>query len=176
ARSAMTRGAPNGTHRDRHARGAHRCVRSRAARPRARWWSPCGQYGRPRRCAASIWISTAHCWAPADRWCARPTAGSRFRGSVGREVSHLFRGWVDVAEAQGVLVANGFDWLRFVDNGVVRAAAEQMPGLPVIHAYHLIPAAASKPRAVARHMQARAYEPQDCIAVGDSREDADVSA
>ena len=39
-----------------------------------------------------------------------------------------------------------------------------------------IPAAASKPRAVARHMQARAYDPQDCIAVGDSREDADVSA
>jgi len=96
--------------------------------------------------------------------------------SVGREVSHLFRGSVDVAEAQGLLVANGFDWLRFVDNGVVRAPAEQMPGLPVIHAYHLIPAAASKPRAVARHMQARAYDPQDCIAVGDSREDADVSA
>jgi len=50
-----------------------------------------------------------------------------------------------------------------------------MPGLPTIHAYHLIPAVASKARAVARHMQARGYEPSDCIAVGDSREDLEVS-
>jgi hypothetical protein len=95
--------------------------------------------------------------------------------SLGREVSHLFRGAVDVLETQALLEEAGFGWLRFVDNGVVRAAAEQMPGLQVIHAYHLIPAAASKPRAVARHMQARGYGPQDCIAVGDSREDAAVS-
>ena len=38
-------------------------------------------------------------------------------------------------------------------------------------AYHLIPRASSKPRAVARHMQARGYTPEECIAVGDSRED-----
>jgi phosphoglycolate phosphatase len=96
--------------------------------------------------------------------------------SLGREVSHLFRGSVDVAEAQRLLEESGCGWLRFVDNGVVLAAAEQMPGLPVIHAYHLIPAAASKTRAVARHMQARGYGPDDCIAVGDSREDLEVSA
>ena len=69
----------------------------------------------------------------------------------------------------------GFDWLRLVDNGVVRAANEQMPGLPVIHAYHLIPAGASKARAVARHMQARGYARADCIAIGDSREDMDAA-
>jgi hydroxymethylpyrimidine pyrophosphatase-like HAD family hydrolase len=51
-----------------------------------------------------------------------------------------------------------------------------MPGLGVIHAYHLIPAAASKARAVARHMRARAYAPAECIAVGDSREDLEVSS
>jgi hydroxymethylpyrimidine pyrophosphatase-like HAD family hydrolase len=95
--------------------------------------------------------------------------------SIGREVSHLFRGSVDVTEASELLEGAGLGWLRFVDNGVVREATEQMPGLPVIHAYHLIPAAASKPRAVARHMRARGYGPQDCIAVGDSREDTDVS-
>ncbi len=69
----------------------------------------------------------------------------------------------------------GFGWLRLVDNGVVRAAAEQMPGLPVVRAYHLIPAGASKARAVARHMQARGYAPEECIAVGDSREDMDAA-
>ena len=51
-----------------------------------------------------------------------------------------------------------------------------MTGLPTIHAYHLIPAEASKARAVARHMQARGYEPSQCIAVGDSREDLEVSS
>ncbi len=45
----------------------------------------------------------------------------------------------------------------------------------MVRAYHLIPAAASKSRAVARHMQARAYAPEDCIAVGDSREDLGAS-
>jgi hydroxymethylpyrimidine pyrophosphatase-like HAD family hydrolase len=93
----------------------------------------------------------------------------------GREVSHLFRGHLDLAEAQALLDASGFEWLRLLDNGVVRAPEEQMPGLPTIHAYHLIPAVASKARAVARHMQARGYEPSDCVAVGDSREDLEVS-
>ena len=95
--------------------------------------------------------------------------------STGREVSHLFRGAVDLDEAQALLDAEGFQ-LRLVDNGVVRAASEQMPGVAVAHAYHLIPAAASKARAVARHMQARACGPEDCIAVGDSREDMEVAA
>jgi phosphoglycolate phosphatase len=94
----------------------------------------------------------------------------------GREVSHLFRGSVDLGEAQALLDSSGFGWLRLLDNGVVRAPEEQMPGLPTIHAYHLIPAAASKARAVARHMQVRGYAPAECIAVGDSREDLEVSA
>jgi hydroxymethylpyrimidine pyrophosphatase-like HAD family hydrolase len=95
--------------------------------------------------------------------------------SIGREVSHLFRGDVELSEVERLLTAEGFDWLRLVDNGVVRAASEQMPGLGVTHAYHLIPAAASKARAVARHMQARAYRRAECIAAGDSREDLGVT-
>jgi hydroxymethylpyrimidine pyrophosphatase-like HAD family hydrolase len=96
--------------------------------------------------------------------------------SVGREVSHLFRGAVAVDEAQQVLNDGGFEWLRLVDNGVVRAASEQMAGLEVVHAYHLIPAAASKARAVARHMRARGYAAAECIAAGDSREDLGVAS
>lgn len=91
--------------------------------------------------------------------------------SSGREVSHLFRGSVDLVEVAQLLASGGFDWLRLVDNGVVRASSEQMAGLEVVHAYHLIPAGASKARAVARHMQARGYGLEDVIAVGDSRED-----
>jgi phosphoglycolate phosphatase len=96
--------------------------------------------------------------------------------SIDREVSHLFRGAVDLADVHATLERAGFSWLRLVDNGVILAKAEQMPGLPVVHAYHLIPAGASKARAVARHMQARGYVPADCIAVGDSREDMDAAA
>ena len=96
--------------------------------------------------------------------------------SVNRDVSHLFRGALDLDEVGEVLAGAGFDWLRLVDNGVVHAPSEQMEGLPVVHAYHLIPAGASKTRAVARHMQARGYARADCIAVGDSREDMDAAA
>jgi hydroxymethylpyrimidine pyrophosphatase-like HAD family hydrolase len=96
--------------------------------------------------------------------------------SVRREVSHLFRGSVDLESVHSVLASAGFDWLRLVDNGVIHAQEEQMPGLPVIHAYHLVPGGASKARAVARHMQARGYQAADCIAAGDSREDMDAAS
>ncbi len=96
--------------------------------------------------------------------------------SIGREVSHLFRGDVDLAEADDLLRAAGIDWLRLVDNGVIREHAKDMPELRIVRAYHLVPAEASKARAVARHMQARGYAPQDCIACGDSRADLDAAA
>jgi hydroxymethylpyrimidine pyrophosphatase-like HAD family hydrolase len=96
--------------------------------------------------------------------------------ALGREVSHLFRGWVDLDEVARVLAGAGLGWLRLVDNGVIREHADRFPGVPAVHAYHLIPAAASKARAVARHMQARGYAPAECIAVGDSREDAETAS
>jgi phosphoglycolate phosphatase len=96
--------------------------------------------------------------------------------AAGREVSHLFRGNVDLDEVAALLEAEGLGWLRLVDNGVIRAASEQMPGHPVIHAYHLIPSGASKARGVARHMQIRGYQPEDCIAAGDSREDLEAAS
>ncbi len=94
--------------------------------------------------------------------------------SRGREVSHLFRGLVDLDEVHGALTDAGLGWLRLVDNGVVHEHTGTL-GLPIVHAYHLIPAAASKTRAVARHMQARGYQPADCIAAGDSREDMEAA-
>jgi phosphoglycolate phosphatase len=93
-----------------------------------------------------------------------------------REVSPLFRGAVDLRAAHALLAGAGIDWLRLVDNGVIREHAGRMPGLEVVHAYHLVPAGSSKVRAVARHMQARGYAAGDCIAVGDSREDMDTAS
>jgi hydroxymethylpyrimidine pyrophosphatase-like HAD family hydrolase len=97
--------------------------------------------------------------------------------SLGREVSHLFRGEVDLAAAAALLEESGLEWLRLVDNGVLAAHGVPVDGevfgleADRVHAYHLIPAEASKARAVARHMQNRGYTRDEVIAAGDSRED-----
>jgi hydroxymethylpyrimidine pyrophosphatase-like HAD family hydrolase len=53
-----------------------------------------------------------------------------------------------------------------VDNGEIG---------PATHTFHLIPADVSKARAVAAHMRARGYAREECVAVGDSREDLEVA-
>jgi phosphoglycolate phosphatase len=85
---------------------------------------------------------------------------------VDREVSHLFRGSIDVRDANQLLEAEGHGALRLVDNGEIEDGR---------HAFHLIPAVSSKAAAVAAHMRARGYERDECIGVGDSREDLDVA-
>jgi phosphoglycolate phosphatase len=90
-----------------------------------------------------------------------------------RDISHLLRGTIDVQEANELLAQNDLGHLRLVDNGVV-APRPHFDAPP--HAFHLLPAEASKVRAVAAHMQARGYSPDECIAIGDSREDAEVAA
>jgi hydroxymethylpyrimidine pyrophosphatase-like HAD family hydrolase len=83
-----------------------------------------------------------------------------------REVSHLFRGLIDAREANDLLAAEGHTGLRLVDNGEIG---------PGTHTFHLIPAAASKAGAVRAHMRARGYAPEQCVGVGDSREDLEVA-
>jgi hydroxymethylpyrimidine pyrophosphatase-like HAD family hydrolase len=86
----------------------------------------------------------------------------------GREVSHLFRGDVDALEADELLQREGLGHLRLVDNGGIHPVA---PGMEHMRAFHLVPRSASKGAAVAWHMRARGYAAEDCIAIGDSRED-----
>jgi hydroxymethylpyrimidine pyrophosphatase-like HAD family hydrolase len=95
---------------------------------------------------------------------------------VNREVSHLFRGLVDAEEVAALLAEHGHDELRLVDNGTVHSRSAALAELPQVRAYHLVPRAASKAGAVARHMQIRGYLPEECIAVGDSREDLGAAA
>ena len=92
-----------------------------------------------------------------------------------REVSHIMRGLVDAMEADRLLADRGHADLRLVDNGVIspRETGLRLEGPP--HCYHLIPRAASKAGAVLAHMRARGYAREECIAVGDSREDLGVS-
>jgi hydroxymethylpyrimidine pyrophosphatase-like HAD family hydrolase len=89
----------------------------------------------------------------------------------GREISHLFRGQLDVGEADALLREHGHGNLRVVDNGTLtRRGAERL------RAYHLIPAGGSKAAATAAHQRARGLARAATFAVGDSREDLAVAA
>src|SRR4029077_12817110 len=88
-----------------------------------------------------------------------------------REVSHLFRGLVDVAEVDRLLAERGHEGLRLVDNGVVTRRSEALADLSHVRGYHLVPIGASKAGAVAVHRRARGYARDETFAVGDSRED-----
>ena len=92
----------------------------------------------------------------------------------GRILSHLFRGKVDVDEANALLGEHGDDDLRFLDNGAIGTPMKTVEGQT--HAYHLVPRTVSKAAAVAAHARARGFAPEDCIAVGDSVEDLEVAA
>lgn len=91
---------------------------------------------------------------------------------VGRDLSHLFRGEVDPAEANRLLEENGHGDLRLLDNGAIH---RKMEGLEVTHCYHLVPKDVSKGAAVAAHARARGYDLSETIAVGDSLEDLEVA-
>jgi phosphoglycolate phosphatase len=93
---------------------------------------------------------------------------------TGRVLSHLFRGKVDVAEANELLEERGAGDLRLLDNGAIGRPMPTVEGRT--HAYHLVPKMVSKAGAVAAHARARGYDPADCIAVGDSVEDLEVAA
>jgi hydroxymethylpyrimidine pyrophosphatase-like HAD family hydrolase len=92
---------------------------------------------------------------------------------TGRELSLLMRGKVDVAEANELLRERGHNDLRFLDNGAIGRRMEGIEG--PTHAYHLVPGGASKARGVAFHLRARGFDPESCIAIGDSIEDLETS-
>ncbi|HEY2717433.1 MAG TPA: HAD hydrolase family protein [Solirubrobacterales bacterium] len=91
----------------------------------------------------------------------------------GRVLSHLFRGKVDVEAANRLLGENGAADLRLLDNGAIGTPMAAIEGRT--HAYHLVPREVSKGAAVAAHARARGYDPEQCIAIGDSVEDLEVS-
>jgi phosphoglycolate phosphatase len=125
----------------------------------------CGDF-QPRD-GATPWQLVEQAGAPAlllDAYAQALEAHSPWH--LGREVTHLFRGRVDVAEANALLVEHGHGGVRLLDNGTIDADRR---------CYHLAPATASKAAAVAAHMQARGYAPAETIAVGDSREDSEVA-
>jgi hydroxymethylpyrimidine pyrophosphatase-like HAD family hydrolase len=88
------------------------------------------------------------------------------RTNAGRRVTHVFRGRIDLAEAHALLARHGHDDLQLIDNG-----RREDDG----HVYHLAPLGTGKGAGVLRHRELRGYAREECIAVGDSREDLGIA-
>ncbi|MGI8632522.1 MAG: HAD family hydrolase [Solirubrobacterales bacterium] len=86
--------------------------------------------------------------------------------------SHLFRGLIDVQEANELLAAEGHDWVYLLDNGAI---GRRMGDLEVTNVYHLMPHGTGKAAAVRFHLQAAGHDRSRCVAVGDSLEDMSVA-
>ena len=86
-----------------------------------------------------------------------------------RECTPLFRGLVDIQEANDLLEER-FPGLVLVDNGVLPRTS---PTLDVheLRAYHLMPRGVSKEKAAAEDMRRRGFSRSEAIAIGDSEAD-----
>lgn len=91
-----------------------------------------------------------------------------------REATMLFRGELELDEAQGALDEAGYTWLTLHDNGIISRTS---PGLNAeeVHAYHLVPRGVSKAGAVRIHLEREGLAPQQAAAVGDSRSDLELA-
>lgn len=89
---------------------------------------------------------------------------------VDREVTHVLRGNVPLAEAQSVL--DGLPLrVTLIDNGVIHPPRHTLTGVEQVHAYHLVPSGSSKERAVADDIAERGLAPDETVAIGDSAAD-----
>lgn len=104
---------------------------------------------------------------------------------LGHEIDVMLRGQVAVAEVEGWLAEQGYDWLRLRDNGLLptrglldgTAAALRRSSLRVsaLHVYHLVPDGIGKGLAVARDLARRGIDPSDALAIGDSASDLEMA-
>jgi hydroxymethylpyrimidine pyrophosphatase-like HAD family hydrolase len=87
-----------------------------------------------------------------------------------RECTHLFRGCIDVDQANNLLTEKGFSYLKIVDNGLIRMAGS-LRGLAEIHSYHLLPRQSGKVEAVQADIAKRQLLRHEVAAVGDALAD-----
>lgn len=94
--------------------------------------------------------------------------------SAWREYTHLFRGLVEVDEANQALALAGFGWCEIQDNGRLHGAYVGLPAGSA-HAYHLVPRGTSKASAVLLDRTRRGLMPEECVAIGDAMADLGVA-
>jgi hypothetical protein len=92
----------------------------------------------------------------------------------GRQGTALLRGQVDVTEAEAVLAAAGFGWVRLLDNGRLRGSYPHL-GPGTTHAYHLAPGGVTKARTAAAYLARRGLAAHQAAAIGDSPADLELA-
>lgn len=92
-----------------------------------------------------------------------------------REATHVLRGHVD-NEAAGELLHALEPPVDLIDNGIIRPPSHTLAGVTEVHAYHLVPAGATKRRAIAADLGRLGLSRSDAIAVGDSETDVEMAA
>ncbi len=96
--------------------------------------------------------------------------------SENRECTHVFRGSIDVEEANLLLEDTNFGRLKVLDNGRVRRKSDDLdPEILDIHAYHLLPKASGKASAVRKDREMRDIPKNMCAAIGDSISDLELA-
>lgn len=97
--------------------------------------------------------------------------------SEDRDCTPLLRGFVDLEEASGLLMDNGFDRFELIDNGVIPRNSPTLD-VPETRAYHLVPRGVSKDQAVVKDQEHRGIMTEQTVAIGDAEADlcfADVT-
>ncbi|HXE45637.1 MAG TPA: HAD hydrolase family protein [Conexibacter sp.] len=94
--------------------------------------------------------------------------------SNGYQVSHLFRGRVNVYAANALLRAQGHQNLKLVDDGTV-GWAPSLPGILSPRTYHLLPAGVSKANAIAQFSAKLKIPNERTYACGDSLFDCEMA-
>ena len=90
-----------------------------------------------------------------------------------REVTHMLRGNVDVAEAQALLSTLSLP-VTLVDNGIIHPPRHHLT-CDEIHAIHLVPTGVSKHGAIAKDLAERGAARDQAIAAGDSAADVEMA-
>jgi hydroxymethylpyrimidine pyrophosphatase-like HAD family hydrolase len=124
-----------------------------------------GDAGYPTEPGETVHAAIARTGVPEALLASEPGLAPHPLATRGREASHVFLGRVG-AGAEGLVRELSAGALRLADNGHT--------GPRDAHIFHLLPAAASKARAVAHDIARRAVSPEACLAVGDSAQDLDI--
>jgi predicted mannosyl-3-phosphoglycerate phosphatase (HAD superfamily) len=94
--------------------------------------------------------------------------------NVEREVTHVLRGNVPAQQAEAVLDALPLP-VALVDNGIIHPPRTGLTGVNEVHAFHLVPKGASKPRSIAADLAEHGLTPADALAIGDSAADVEMA-
>jgi hypothetical protein len=87
-----------------------------------------------------------------------------------REVTHVLRGNVPLAQAQAVLDTLPLP-VSLIDNGIIHPPVHTLVGVTEVHAFHLVPTGIGKHQAIAADLAERGLGRDEAIAIGDSAAD-----